>query len=137
VGRPRLNPIRNTLTAIMAAGAISLTMTGQAAAMGPWQKSWGAYDSHNQWHDASWWLQNRHHWVTVHHPEWTEHYAETRGQIGDSDRLHVWHYGDGSFDRNSTGLTIDQLTNESPKVRGAASKPDYVRHERSETSGNV
>jgi len=121
----------------MAAGAISLTMTGQAAAMGPWQKSWGDYDSHNQWHDASWWLQNRHHWVTMYHPEWTEHYAETRGQIGDSDRLHVWHYGDGSFDRNSTGLTIDQLTNESPKVRGAASKPDYVRRERSETSGNV
>ena len=112
MGRPRLHPIRHTVTAIIAAGALILALTAPAAAMQPWEKSWGDYDSHNQWHDASWWLKNKHHWVTVHHPEWTENYADTYGQIGDSDRLHVWHYGDGSFDRNST---VDDLTNEFPK----------------------
>ncbi len=123
MGRPRLHPIRNTLAAIVAAGAMILTITGQAAAMGPWQTSWGDYDSHDQWHDASWWLHNRHDWVLVHHPEWTESYASTRGQIGDSDRLHVWHYGDGGFDRSSTGLTTQAPKSGSPQAPGASSQP--------------
>ncbi len=113
MGRPRLHPIRRTVTAIIAAAALILAMIAPAVATQPWQKSWGDYDSHNQWHDASWWLKHHHHWVTSHHPEWTESYADTYGQIGDSDRLHVWHYGDGSFDRNST---VDELTNESPRA---------------------
>ncbi len=112
MGRPRLHPIRRTATAILAAAALILAATAPAAAMLPWQKAWGDYDSHNQWHDASWWLKNQHHWVAVHHPEWTESYADTYGQIGDSDRFHVWHYGDGSFDRNPI---LDELTIESSK----------------------
>ena len=90
MGRPRFQSIRNTLTAIMVVGVMILTIAAPAAAT-PWQKSWGDYDSHQQWHNASWWLQNRHDWVTSHHPEWTENYAGTRGQIGDSDEFHVWH----------------------------------------------
>jgi hypothetical protein len=120
MGRPRLHPILNTLAAIMAAGAIIVTtavsMAGSAAAMEPWQKSWGDYDRQNQWHDASWWLENRHHWVTVHHPEWTENYADIFGQIGDSDGRHVWHYGDGGFDRHSNGSTADELINAPAKA---------------------
>lgn len=112
MGRPRLHPIRHTVTAIAAAGALILALTAPVAAMQPWQKAWGDYDSHNEWHDASWWLKNQHHWVTINHPEWTDNYANTYGQIGDSDRLHVWHYGDGSFDRNSI---VDDLANKSPK----------------------
>jgi hypothetical protein len=94
MGRPRFHPIRTTLTAIIVAGAMILTIAASVSAT-PWQKSWGDYDGHDQWHDASWWLQNRHNWVTVHHPEWTENYADTFGRIGDYDRRHMWHYGDG------------------------------------------
>jgi len=112
MGRPRLYPIRHAMTALGVTGALILALTAPVAAIQPWQQAWGDYDSHNQWHDASWWLKNRHHWVTVNHPEWTDNYADTYGQIGDSDRLHVWHYGDGSFDRNSA---VDDLENESPK----------------------
>jgi hypothetical protein len=112
MGRPRFHSIHRSVTAMMAAAALIFAMTGQAAAMRPWQKAWGDYDSHNQWHDAGWWLKHRHHWVTVNHPEWTDSYADTYGQIGDSDRLHAWHYGDGSFDRDST---VDDTPNESPK----------------------
>jgi hypothetical protein len=112
MGRPRLDRIRHILAAVVAAGALTLAMKSPAAAMAPWQKAWGDYDSHNQWHDANWWLKNRHHWVTVHHPEWTDNYAATYGRIGDSDRLHVWHYGDGSFDRDST---VDEIMKESSK----------------------
>ncbi len=108
MGRPRFHPLRNILTAIAVAGAMILTIAAPAVAT-PWQKSWGDYDSHNRWHDADWWLQNRHHWVTTHHPEWTENYAETIGQIGDYDRLHVWHYGDGGFDRLTARLATDEL----------------------------
>jgi hypothetical protein len=113
MGRPRLDRIRYVLTAIIAAaGVLTLTMTASAAAMPPWQKAWGDYDNHNQWHDASWWLKNRHHWVTVHHREWTDNYADINGRICDSDRFHAWHYGDGSFDRNSA---VDEIANESLK----------------------
>jgi hypothetical protein len=100
MGRPCLHPIRNTLAAIAVAGAMILTVAAPAAAT-PWQKAWGDYDRSQQWHDANWWMQNRPDWVIVHHPEWTENYAGTRGQIGDSDQLHVRHYGDGGFDRST------------------------------------
>ena len=105
MGRPRFRPIRNTMAAIAVAGAMILTVAAPAAAT-PWQKAWGDYDSHQQWHDANWWMQNRHDWVIVHHPEWTENYAGTRGKIGDYDRLHAWHYGDGGFDRRSNTAPI-------------------------------
>jgi hypothetical protein len=104
---------------------MTLTIAAPAAAT-PWQKAWGDYDSHLQWHDAGWWLQNRHAWVTTHHPEWTESYAEFPGQIGDYDRLHVWHYGDGGLDRQSAELTNHELTNESRKAREDSSKPDVT-----------
>ncbi|MGA2456239.1 MAG: hypothetical protein ABSF85_01505 [Terriglobales bacterium] len=119
MGRPRFHPIRNTLAAIAVAGAMILTVAAPAAAT-PWQKAWGDYDSHQQWHDASWWLQNRHDWVTSHHPEWTENYAATRGQIGDSDRFHMWHYGDGGADRRSNAAAIDAAKNEARKARGTS-----------------
>jgi len=98
MGRPRLHPIRNTLAAITIVGAMLLTFAAPASAT-PWQKSWGDYDSQQQWHDASWWLHNQHDWVISHHPEWTENYTATRGQIGDCDRFHGRHYGDGGSDR--------------------------------------
>jgi hypothetical protein len=101
MGRPRFRPVRNFFTAIAVAGAMTFTMAAPASAK-PWQQAWGDYDSQQQWHDAGWWLQNHHDWVIVHHPEWTEHYAYTPDQIGDTDRLHVWHYGTGGFDRRST-----------------------------------
>jgi len=112
MGRPRFHPIRRVATAIVATATLMLSMTAPAAAMLPWQKASGDYDRYTQWHDASWWLKNRRHWVTVQHPKWTESYADISGQVGDPDRFHVWHYGDGSFDCNST---IDELTIESPK----------------------
>jgi hypothetical protein len=112
MGRPRLHPISQSVAVIIAAASLLLAITGPAAAMKPWQKSWGDYDSQNQWHDASWWLKNKHHWVTIHHPEWTDNYADTFGQIKDTDRFHVWHYGDGSFDRNST---VNELVTTPPK----------------------
>jgi hypothetical protein len=87
MGRPRLHPIRNTLAAITIVGAMLLTFAAPASAT-PWQKSWGDYDSQQQWHDASWWLDNQHDWVISHHPEWTENY-----------RFHGRHYGDGGSDR--------------------------------------
>lgn len=124
MGRPRIHSMRSAVTAIVAAAAIILTVTGQAGAMQPWQKAWGDYDSHYQWHDAGWWLKNRHHWVTVHHPEWTESYADTVGRIGDSDRLHVWHYGDGGFDHDPNGRTTGEITNELPRARVASSSAD-------------
>jgi|GEM_PF-2139182 len=114
--RPRFHPILITLAAITVAGAMILTVAAPAAAT-PWQKAWGDYDSHNQWHDAGWWLQNRHDWVTSHHPEWTENYAGTRGQIGDSDRFHVWHYGDGGSDRRANLAAIAAAKNEARKAR--------------------
>ena len=111
MGRPRFQSIRNTLTAIMVVGVMILTIAAPAAAT-PWQKSWGDYDRYQQWHDANWWLQNRHDWVTSHHPEWTENYAGTRGQIGDSDQFHVWHYGDGGFDRHSNAVPTNAAEND-------------------------
>jgi hypothetical protein len=117
VRRPRLHWLRNALGAVLFVGATILTMTGQAAATGPWQKSWGDYVCQDRWHDASWWLQYRHAWVAAHHPEWTESYAQTFGQIDDYDRLHRWHYGDGGFDRNPTGLPTDEMTSGLSKAR--------------------
>src|ERR1700675_3786267 len=114
MGRPRFHPIRNTLAAITVAGAMLLTFAAPAAAT-PWQKSWGDYDNQQQWHDASWWLQNRHDWVISHHPEWTENYAATRGQIGDSDRFHGRHYGDGGADR-SEAAALEAAKNERLKA---------------------
>jgi len=105
------------------AAAIILTMNGRAATTSAWQKSSGDHGRHNQWRDASWSLQNRHDSVTAHHAESTANYAETRGQIGDYDRSHVWRYGVGGFDGHSTGITIAELSSESPKARGARAKP--------------
>src|SRR5579863_8783530 len=116
MGRPRLHPIRIALTALMLAGAVSIASAAPARATS-WQKAWGDYDSQEQWHDASWWLQHRHDWVEVNHPEWTENYADTFGQIGDYDRYHVWRYGDGGFDRSSARSNSDGLSNESLRAR--------------------
>jgi hypothetical protein len=124
MGRPRLRPIRNTLAAIVVAGSMILMVAPKAAAA-PWQEAWGDYDNHQQWHNANWWMQNHHDWVIVHHPEWTESYARTRGQIGDSDRLHAWHYGDGGFDRRSIAVPTNAAMNEVRTVLVAsATKPD-------------
>jgi len=121
MGQPRFRPIQNTLAAITVAGAMLLTFAAPAGATS-WQKSWGDYDNQQQWHDASWWLQNQHDWVTSHHPEWTENYAKTRGQIGDSDRFHGRHYGDGGSDRlNAAALqaTKDQKIKTEASARNA------------------
>jgi len=115
MGRPRFHPIRNSLAAIGVVGAMILALAAPAAAT-PWQKAWGDYDIHQQWHDANWWMQNRHDWVIAHHPEWTEDYAGTLGQIGDSDQLHVWHYGDGGFDR-SNAAAMKAARNEAEQSR--------------------
>src|ERR1700722_20580193 len=114
MGRPRYHPIRNALAAISVAGAMFLTFAAPAAAT-PWQKSWGDYDNQQQWHDASWGLKNRHDWVISHHPEWNENYAATRGQIGDSERFHGRHYGDGGTDR-SVAAALEAAKNERLKV---------------------
>jgi hypothetical protein len=106
MGRPRFRSIRNTITAITAIGALIVALAVPASAR-PWQQAWGDYDANQQWHDASWWLQNQHDWVTSHHPEWTENYASTRGQIGDADRFHGRHYGDGGADRLANAASIE------------------------------
>lgn len=114
MGRPRFHPIRNTLAAITITGAMLLTVAGPCAAA-PWQQAWGDYDQQQQWHDAGWWLHNQHTWVVSHHPEWTEDYAATRGQIGDSDRFHARHYGDGGTDR-SVAAAAETAKNERIKA---------------------
>ena len=114
MGRPRLHPIRTTLAALTVAGAMLLTVVAPAAAA-PWQKAWGDYDTNQQWHNASWWLHNQHDWVIANHPEWTENYAGTRGQIGDSDRFHGRHYGDGGTDR-SEAAALQAAKNERLKA---------------------
>jgi hypothetical protein len=110
--------MRNALAAISVAAALTFMLATPVAAA-PWQKAWGDYDNAQQWHDAGWWLKNRHEWVTSHHPEWTDNYASTRGQIGDSDRFHGRHYGDGGLDRRANA--VEAAKNEARKVRGAAS----------------
>lgn len=105
MGRPRFRPVRNILAAIAVTGAMSFIAAAPAAATS-WQKAWGDYDNAQQWHDASWWLQNQHEWVVSHHPEWTESYARTVGQIGDSDRFHGRHYGDGGTDRVNAAALV-------------------------------
>ena len=121
MGRPRFHPIRNSLAAITVAGAMLLTFAAPCAATS-WQKSWGDYDQQQQWHDASWWLQNQHKWVISHHPEWTESYAATRGQIGDSDRFHGRHYGDGGSDRsNEAALQAAKHEREKASIKTGAS----------------
>jgi hypothetical protein len=115
MARARLHSIRNTLTAIVASAAIVLTMAVPAGATEPWQKSWGDYDSSDQWHNASWWLQNQHDWVAIHHPEWTESYAGIFGRIGDYDRLHVCHFGDGALDRYLAGPAAEKSADPSAK----------------------
>ena len=114
MGRPRFHPIRNTLAAITVTGAMLLTVAAPCAAA-PWQQAWGDYDQQQQWHDAGWWLHNQHAWVVSHHPEWTENYATTRGQIGDSDRFHGRHYGDGATDR-SVAAAAEAAKNERLKA---------------------
>ncbi|MGB0059506.1 hypothetical protein [Candidatus Binatus sp.] len=91
-----------------------LTVAGPCAAA-PWQQAWGDFDRQQQWHDAGWWLHNQHTWVVSHHPEWTENYAATRGQIGDSDRFHARHYGDGGTDR-SVAAAAETAKNERIKA---------------------
>ena len=114
MGRPRLHPIRTILAALTVAGAMLFTVVAPAAAA-PWQKAWGDYDTNQQWHNASWWLQNQHRWVIANHPEWTDNYAATRGQIGDSDRFHGRHYGDGGTDR-SEAAAVQAAKNERLKA---------------------
>ena len=114
MGRPRLHPIRTTLAVLTVAGAMLLTVVAPAAAA-PWQKAWGDYDTNQQWHNASWWLQNQHEWVIANHPEWTDNYAGTPGQIGDSDRFHGRHYGDGGTDR-SVAAALEAAKNERLKA---------------------
>ena len=122
MGRPRFHSFRNTFAALTVAGAVCLAASSPAFAT-PWQHAWGDYDSHQQWHDAGWWLQNHHDWVISHHPEWTENYAATRGQIGDSDSMHARHYGDGGFDRivkaneKANAKAIEAAKNEARKAR--------------------
>jgi len=118
MGRPRFYPIRNTLAAFAVTGAMLFSIAAPCAAAS-WQKSWGDYDKQQQWHDASWWLQNRPDWVISHHPEWTESYALTEGQIGDSDSLHGRHYGDGGTDRaDAAALQATRLrASTNPKAR--------------------
>jgi hypothetical protein len=111
MGRPRFHPVGNTLAAIAVLGAMIMTVAAPAAAT-PRQKAWGDYDSDQQWHDANRSMQSQHYWVIVHHPEWTEDYAETPGQIGDSGRLHAWHYGDGGFDRHSNAVPTSAAKND-------------------------
>jgi hypothetical protein len=98
--------MRSTFTAITAVGAIIAALAAPASAR-PWQQAWGDYDNNQQWHDASWWLQHQHDWVTSHHPEWTENYASTHGRIGDADRFHGRHYGDGGADRLAATEAIE------------------------------
>jgi hypothetical protein len=31
---------------------------------------YGDYDEQHQWHDQSWWVNNRRDWAEQHHPEW-------------------------------------------------------------------
>ena len=122
MGRPRFHSFRNTFAALTVAGAVCLGASAPAFAT-PWQHAWGDYDSQQQWHDAGWWLQNRHDWVISHHPEWTENYAATRGQIGDSDSMHARHYGDGGYDRSvkanekANARAIEAARNETRKAR--------------------
>jgi hypothetical protein len=121
MGRPRFHPIRNSLAALTVAGAMVLTFAAPCAATS-WQKSWGDYDQQQQWHDANWWLQNQHEWVISHHPEWTENYAATRGQIGDSDRFHGRHYGDGESDRSTeAALQAAKQEREKASIKTGAS----------------
>jgi hypothetical protein len=120
MGRPRFHPTRNALAAMVVAAATSFAIAVPAGAT-PWQKAWGDYDNSQHWHDAGWWLENRPDWVTSHHPEWTENYATTRGQIGDSDGLHVRHYGDGGLDRIAAAAAIQPVKNETRKARGTSS----------------
>ena len=122
MGRPRFHPMSNALAALTVAAAMTLSFAAPVAAA-PWQKAWGDYDNAQQWHDAGWWLQNQHEWVISHHPEWTENYAATRGQIGDSDSMHARHYGDGGLDRvvkaneKANARAIEAAKNEARKAR--------------------
>jgi hypothetical protein len=108
------------MAAITVAAAMMLAFAGPAAAK-PWQKAWGDYDNAQQWHDANWWLKNQPQWVISHHPEWKDNYAATPGQIGDSDRLHARHYGDGGLDRSRNEAAREARKSEAPKTRAASS----------------
>jgi hypothetical protein len=124
MGRPLSHPIRSTVATIVAAGAMLLTVAAPAAATGPWQKSWCDYDFHDARHDQSWSQQDRDERVAVRHSECTQNEVETFGSVSKYERLNAWHYGDGSFDRDSTGPTTIELTNESPKDRGTSATSD-------------
>jgi hypothetical protein len=68
----------------------------------------GGWDSHNQWHNRSWWETHNPNWVHQHHPEWASNYPPgsyppnannvnyphgvpyARGE-GDYDAQHQWH----------------------------------------------
>lgn len=126
MARARLHSVRSALAAIVAIGAIIVMTTGPVAATEPWQTSWGDYDCHEQWHNAAWWLQNQPAWATTHHPEWTDNYANTYGQIGDYDGLHLWHYGDGALDRESAALVIDRSSEELAKDRQTSTDIDTL-----------
>jgi hypothetical protein len=125
MGRPRFHSFRSTFAALTVAGAVCLAASAPAFAA-PWQHAWGDYDSHQQWHDAGWWLKNQHAWVIAHHPEWTEDYAATPGQIGDSDSMHARHYGDGGFDRivkaneKANAQAVEAAKNEARKARATS-----------------
>jgi hypothetical protein len=127
MGQLRRHPIRNTLAA--AAGALILTMTGQAAAAGSSQNSRDDYYNQNQLLDTDCLVKNQRGWVRCITRDGPENYRETSGRIGDYDRMQAWPYGAGGFDRNSAGPTTDEPTDASPKARVSATNPDaFVRN---------
>ena len=68
---PRFHPIWNSLTAIIVAGALILTIASPATAP-QWQRPRGDYASRQQRHDIGLWPGNVRHWATVDDPERTE-----------------------------------------------------------------
>jgi len=126
MGLPRFQSIQSILTAIAIVGAMSLTIVSPAAGT-PWQKSRANYDSSRQWHDAGWWLQNRHDWGTLHHPKRTENYAGKFGRVGDSHLFPVWPmwpYGDGGFDPLSNAVAVNGAKNTDTKdTRDVINRP--------------
>ncbi len=119
---PRFRPIWSNTIVLVTTGALALTIASSATGTS-WQKPLGGYYNTEDRHDIGLWPENLHHYASVHDPECTESPSKSRGGVDTDERLRVWHFGDGDFDRHSTGLTFDELTNEEPKAPGASSKP--------------
>ncbi len=124
----RFYPFSSTLTEITIAGAALILVLVAPVAATPWRKSRGEYDSRQQRRDVGWPPQNLLHEVTGQDPDRLQN-QETRGRVDDDNRVQVWHYGDGGFDRKSTGLAIDELTEESPKASTNAVETHCVNQE--------